>query len=253
MTITSPTTTFEKADPSNLSSLYQHLRVVDVVDALDGIGYFNIGLMDPEVRPLWRGMKFWGEAVTIRCVPANKPMWKLDTTDDIVSAHGIWFEKNPPARLPDGLKPGHVVVMDAGGGPEVGFWGSENAMGAVVNGAVGIITDGYCRDTGEVELQRTPVVARHRGRTIIPGRIQAIEVQGTIACGGVQVNPGDIVGADDDGVVVVPQEVAEVVALHARAILLADMRARREKYRALGKTMDETVDVEAIEAYFGDL
>jgi len=253
MTLVESPTTFEKADPENLASLYQHLRVVDVVDAMDGIGYFNIGLMDPEVRPLWSGMKFWGEAVTIRCVPSNKPMWKLDTTDDIVHAHGIWFEKNPPARLPDNLTPGHVIVMDAGGGPEVGFWGSENSLGAVVNGAVGIITDGYCRDTAEVELQRTPVVARHRGRTIIPGRIQAIEVQGTIACGGVQVNPGDIVGADDDGVVVVPAEVADEVARHARAILLADMRARREKYRALGKEMDPTVDVEAIEAYFAGL
>jgi regulator of RNase E activity RraA len=254
MTITSPTpATFEKADPENLASLYQHLRVVDVVDALDGIGYFNIGLMDPEVRPLWSGMKFWGEAVTIRCVPSNKPMWKLDTTEDIVGAHGIWFKENPPARLPDDLRPGHVIVMDAGGGPEVGFWGSENAMGAVVNGAVGIITDGYCRDTGEVELQRTPVVARHRGRTIIPGRIEAIETQGTIACGGVQVNPGDVVGADDDGVVVVPQAVAAEVAKHARAILLADMRARRDKYVVLGKTFDESVDVEGIEAYFADV
>lgn len=250
MTITANTVTFDKADPDNLASLYQHLRVVDVVDALDGIGYFNIGLMDREVRPLWLGMKFWGEAVTIRCVPSNKPMWKLDTTDDIVHAHGKWFAENPPARLPEGLKPGHVVVMDSGGGPEVGFWGSENAMGAVVNGAVGIITDGYCRDTAEVALQKTPVVARYRGRTIIPGRIEAIEVQGTIACGGVQVNPGDIVGADDDGVVVVPAAVAHEVATHARAILLADMAARREKYRALGKTSDDTVDVEAIEAYF---
>jgi regulator of RNase E activity RraA len=251
MTLTSPpTTTYDKADPENLGSLFQHLRVVDVVDALDGIGYFNIGLMDREVRPLWSGMKFWGEAATIRCVPSNKPMWKLDTTDDVVHAHGIWFEKNPPARLPDNLAPGHVIVMDAGGGPEVGFWGSENAMGAVLAGAVGIITDGYARDTAEIELQKTPVVSRHRGRTIIPGRIQAIEVQGTIACGGVQVNPGDIVGADDDGVVVVPREVAPEVAKHARAILLADMRARREKYDRLGKPTDQTVDVDAIEAYF---
>ena len=250
MTLTANTVTFAKADPDNLSSLYQHLRVVDVTDALDGIGYFNIGLMDRDVRPLWEGMKFWGEAATIRCVPSNKPMWKLDSTEDIVNAHSIWFAKNPPTRLPDNLKPGHVIVMDAGGGPEVGFWGSENAMGAVVNGAVGIITDGYCRDTAEVALQRTPVVARYRGRTIIPGRIEAIEVQTTIACGGVQVNPGDIVGADDDGVVVVPSAVAHEVARHARAILLADMSARREKYRVLGKTSDETVDVEAIQAYF---
>lgn len=80
---------FTKASSEDLASLYQPLRVVDVVDALDGIGYFNVGLMDPAVRPLWLGMKFWGEAATIRCVPANKPMWKLDSTDDIVRAHGI--------------------------------------------------------------------------------------------------------------------------------------------------------------------
>lgn len=253
MTVTTTTPIYDRADPNNLASLYQHLRVVDVVDAMDGIGYFNIGLMDREVRPLWSGMKFWGEAVTMRCVPSNKPMWKLESTEDIVNAHGIWFAKNPPARLPEDLKPGHVIVMDAGGGPEVGFWGSENSLGAIVNGAVGIITDGYCRDTAEVALQKTPIVARYRGRTIIPGRIEAVEVQGTIACGGVQVNPGDIVGADDDGVVVVPSAVAREVATHARAILLADMRARRAKYELLGKSSDATVDVDAIEAYFADV
>ena len=242
-----------KADPSNISSLYKYLRVVDVVDAMDGIGYFNIGLVSPELRPLWSGMQFFGEAATIRCVPSNKPMWKLDTTEDIVAAHSRWFEKYPPARLPKNLKPGHVIVMDSGGGPEVGFWGSENALGAVVAGAVGIVTDGYCRDTAEVEAQRTPVVSRLRGRTIIPGRIEAIETQTTIACGGVQVNPGDIVGADDDGVVVVPQAVALEVATHARAIVLSDMRARRKHYDKLGMASDSSVDFDAVEAYFADL
>ena len=59
---------------------YKYLRVVDVVDALDGIGYFNVGLVSPDIRPLWLGMRFWGVAFTLRCVPSNKPMWKLDTT-----------------------------------------------------------------------------------------------------------------------------------------------------------------------------
>jgi regulator of RNase E activity RraA len=89
-----------------------------------------------------------------------------------------------------------------------------------------------------------------RGRTIIPGRIEVVEVQSRIACGGVQVNPGDIVGCDDDGIVVVPLHVAEEVATHARAILLADMRSRRNHYEALDKPMDSTVDFEAVEAYY---
>lgn len=244
---------YEKADPTILQSLYKYLRVTDVADAMDGIGYFNIGFMDREVRPLWQGMKFWGEAVTVRAVPSNKPMWKLDTTDDIVHAHQIWFDRYPLAQLPKDLTPGHVIVMDAGGGPEVGFWGSENTMRAVTEGAVGIVTDGFCRDTYEVELQRTPMVARHRGRPIIPGRIETIETQVTIACGGARVDPGDIVGADDDGVIVVPRVVADEVAKHARAVLLADMRSRRELYSRLGKTSDITVDVETVEKYFAGL
>lgn len=242
-----------RADPSDLRSLYTHLRVCDVADALDGIGYFNLTLMSPELRPLWGGMKFWGHAVTQRCVPSNKPMWKLDSTQDIVEAHRIWFERFPPTRLPGDLAPGHVIVTESGGGPEVGFWGSENAMGAVGKGAVGIVTDGYTRDTGEIILQKTPVVTRHRGRTIIPGRIETVEVQGTISCGGVQVNPGDIVGCDDDGVLVVPAEVAEEVATHARAILLADMKARRKHYEAQGRPVDSTVDVDAVLAYYEGL
>ena len=64
------------------------------------------------------------------------------------------------------------------------------------------------------------------------------------------MRPGDIVGCDDDGVVVVPLEVAREVAVHARAVLLADMRARRRLYERLGRAPDETVAYEAVEAYY---
>lgn len=242
-----------KGNPFEINRLYRHLRVVDVSDALDGIGYFDLCLMSPEVRPIWGGMRFWGPALTIRCVPANRPMWKLDTTEDIVNAHGIWFAQVPHVNVDELVKPGHVVVTDSGGAREVGFWGSANTLGLMAQGAVGIVTDGCCRDTAELELQRTPICARQRGRTVIPGRIQAIEAEVPIGCGGVQVRPGDIVGADDDGVIVVPIEVAEEVARHAIAILLADMRSRRQLYQRLGRTPDATVDYESIEAYYKTL
>lgn len=242
-----------KENAFEINRLYRHLRVVDVSDALDGIGYFDLCLMSPEVRPIWGGMRFWGPALTIRCVPANRPMWKLDTTEDIVNAHGIWFAQVPHVNVDELVKPGHVVVTDSGGAREVGFWGSANTLGLMAQGAVGIVTDGCCRDTAELELQRTPICARQRGRTVIPGRIQAIEAEVPIGCGGVQVRPGDIVGADDDGVIVVPIEVAEEVARHAIAILLADMRSRRQLYQRLGRTPDATVDYESIEAYYKTL
>jgi 4-hydroxy-4-methyl-2-oxoglutarate aldolase len=240
-------------NPFQLTKLYKYLRVVDVTDALDGIGYFDLNLMIPEIRPLWLGMKFWGPALTIRCVPANRPMWILNTSEEIVNAHGIWFEQFPHVDLNPLIQPGHIIVTDSGGAREVGFWGSANTLDLVSRGVAGIVTDGYCRDTAELELQKTPICTRMRGRTIIPGRIQAVETQVAIGCGSVQVRPGDIVGADDDGVVVVPFEVAEQVAVHARAILLADMRARRSLYVKVGRSADATVDFEAVEAYYADL
>ncbi|HHY51023.1 MAG TPA: RraA family protein, partial [Alphaproteobacteria bacterium] len=135
----------------------------------------------------------------------------------------------------------------------VGYWGSENTLGVMERGAVGIVTNGQCRDTAEVALQKTPVVCKSRGRTIIPGRIEVVELQTPVGIGGAQVRPGDIVGCDDDGLVVVPIEVAKEVALHAKAILLADMQARRRRYEKLGMTPDSSVDTGAVEAYYAGL
>ena len=86
-----------------------------------------------------------------------------------------------------------------------------------------------------------------------PGRIEVVEVETRIACGGVQVRPGDLVGCDNDGIVVVPLEIAAEVAKHAQAILLADMRGRKGLYQRLGMAPDETVDVETVEAYYTGL
>jgi regulator of RNase E activity RraA len=242
-------------DSFEIRKLYEPLRVVDVCDALDGIGYFNIGLVSPDIRPLWLGMKFWGVAYTLRCVPANKPMWKLETTEDIVRAHGIWFDAVGRGALGfnDEIRPGHVVVTDVGGADQVGFWGSENTLGIMERGGVGIVTNGECRDTAEITLQKTPVCALRRGRTIIPGRIEAVETQVPVGIGGAQVAPGDIVGCDDDGVVVVPRHVAREVALHAKAVLLADMRARARRYDNLKMKHDATVDAGAVEKYYAGL
>jgi 4-hydroxy-4-methyl-2-oxoglutarate aldolase len=242
-------------DSFHIRKLFEPLRVADVADGLDGIGYFDIGLVSQEIRPLWLGMRFWGVALTLRCVPSNKPMWKLDSTEDVVKAHGLWFKEmgNKASGLGDMIQPGHVVVSDMGSTGEVGFWGSENSLGVIEKGGVGIVTNGYCRDTGEIALQKTSVCARSRGRTIIPGRIEAVETQVPVGIGGAQVRPGDIVGCDDDGIIVVPIEVAQQVALHAKEVLLADMRSRRGRYDRIGMSHDPSVDTDAIERHYAAL
>src|ERR671925_1840045 len=106
----SDATATNATDPFEIRKLYEPLRVVDVADALDGIGLFDLTLMDPAVRPLWPGMRFWGVAFTQRCVPSNRPMWKLDTTEEIVNAHGIWFREVGHVGTRGMIRPGHVVV-----------------------------------------------------------------------------------------------------------------------------------------------
>lgn len=240
----------EGIDPFELLKLYKYLRVADVSDAMDGIGYFDIGLMSQEIRPLWSGIKFWGVAFTLRCVPANRPMWILNTTENIVRDNALWFEQMPNMKVASQVKPGHVVVTDTGGARETGMWGSNNLLGLVNKGVVGVVTNGQVRDTDECILERIPICARGRGRTIEPGRMEQVEVQTKIGCGGVQVAPGDIVGCDEDGVIVVPLEIAAEVAVHARAVLLYDMRSRAKLYEQAGRAPDATVDYQTVEAYY---
>src|SRR3712207_8784294 len=110
----------------------------------------------------------------------------------------------------------------------------------VTRGAVGVLTAGCARDTDELILQNPPVACRARGRPIIPGRVIFSGVNEPIACGGVLVRPGDIVGCDGDGAVVVPAEVARDVAIIARGILVDDARKRRRPYEQNGMPPDET-------------
>jgi regulator of RNase E activity RraA len=239
-------------DPYALAARFsKFLRVTDVTDGLDAVGRADITLLDPAIRPLWLGMKFWGPAVTLRVVPTNRPMPTIER-GDALRQHAIWNQMGGmQAEVP--IRPGCVLVTSTGGARECGYWGSNNSMNMQAQGVVGIVTDGYARDTEEIILQENPVACRGIGRTIIPGRVELVDVQVPVGCGGVLVRPGDIVGCDWDGVVVVPLEVAEDVLCIAARIAVDDKRGRRRLYQKLGKEPDETVDWEAAAEYFKDL
>ena len=102
-------------------------------------------------------------------------------------------------------------------------------------------------------MQKCNVACRGIGRPIIPGRVELDEVEVPIGCGGVMVRPGDIVGCDWDGCIVVPIEVAEDVLVVAARIAIDDKKARRRLYDRLGRKPDESVDWEAAAAYYKDL
>jgi regulator of RNase E activity RraA len=229
------------------------LRVTDVADGLDAVGRPSMTLMDRAIRPLWMGVRFWGSAITLRVLPTNRPM-PIVKREDALRQHAIWHDMGGfRARVEDHVKPGCVVVCSTGGARECGFFGSNNALALESRGAVGIVTEGYCRDTDEVIRQRSLVACAGIGRTIIPGRVELIEVQSAISCGGVMVRPGDIVGCDWDGCLVVPIEVAEDVLAIAARIAVDDKKSRRKLYEKLGRPMDETVDWESAAEFFRDL
>ncbi|TFH04183.1 MAG: RraA family protein [Spirochaetales bacterium] len=244
-----------KPDPYEIAERFRHyLRVTDVTDGLDAVGLSDLTLVSQSVRPLWMGMRFWGPAVTMRIVPANKRMPFPLKKEDALRQHPIWREMGGfRGDLKPHIKEGCVIVTSTGGTKECGWWGSMNSMEMQAMGAHGIVTDGNCRDTDEVIAQQTPVACASIGRPIIPGRLESEEVQKTVSLGGVQVRPGDIVGCDWDGVVVVPIEVAEDVLVFAARIAVDDKRSRRKLYDRLGKAPDETVDWEGAAEYFKDL
>ena len=241
-------------DPYALAARFNRfLRVTDVTDGLDAVGRADLTLMAPEIRPLWMGMRFFGPAVTMRAVPTNRRM-PVVSREDALQQHAIWSKMGGwHAEVDKHLKPGCVIVMGTSGARECGYWGSNNSLDMMSRGVAGIVTDGNCRDTDEVVMQRCNVACRGIGRTIIPGRVELIDVQTPIGCGGAMVRPGDIVGCDWDGCIVVPIEVAEDVLAIAARIAVDDKRARRRLYDRLGRKPDETVDWEAAAAYFKDL
>jgi len=241
-------------DPYALAARFNRfLRITDVTDGLDAVGRADLTLLDPSIRPLWMGMRFFGPAVTLRVLPTNRRM-PVVKREDALKQHDIWGEMGGwHADADPHLKPGCVITMSTGGARECGYWGSNNSLDMMSRGVAGIVTDGNCRDTDEVILQKCNVACRGIGRTIIPGRVELIDVQQPISCGGVMVRPGDIVGCDWDGCVVVPIEVAEEVLAIAARIAVDDKKARRRLYDRLGRTPDETVDWEAAAAYFKDL
>lgn len=125
-----------------------------------------------------------------------------------------------------------------------GLLGSNNLLNAMTKGSVGFIIDGACRGSSECISQGSPVFCALRSMRHMAGRLELAAVNEPITCGGVYVRPGDAIIADDDGIVVIPQENAEETAKHAWMVQDKDRRQRRAFYETLGMPYDKTVALE---------
>ena len=229
--------------------LYEDLRVADVSDGMDMAGLRDTGLMDQNIEALWKDFdnfshRFCGIAVTARYVPTNRVVPNNMTPEEFRKWEGHWYGTYSDEPFKDHLKPGSVIVIDNQGDGDTGSTGSANILIWQELGAVGLVSAGGVRDTDEIIKQRNPVYmdVSKRGRGIRPGRNELESVQKPVVVGGVLVNPGDVIVADGDGVIVVPREKAEFVAEMAHIIMDKDKAARKNLFEKLGLEKDFTVE-----------
>jgi 4-hydroxy-4-methyl-2-oxoglutarate aldolase len=240
------TPVFSEEEDRKLLALFNGLRVADVTDGMDAVGLQNVGLMDPEIRPLWKDAKtfrhrFIGIAVTARYVPTNRAQAGKCPTKEYDDWAGDWYDKLSSEPFEAVLRKGSALIIDDAERADVGSIGSYNILSWKLHGAVGVVTDTTARDTDEIETEGVPLYFRRPGRGIRPGRNEIESVNRPVVCGGVLVLPGDVVVADGDGVVVVPRAQAEDVARYARKIIEDDKEQRRELYRKLGLPPDPSI------------
>jgi 4-hydroxy-4-methyl-2-oxoglutarate aldolase len=144
---------------------------------------------------------------------AIRPIYRLNTVV-VGRAVTCWL---PPGDLTysrpaiEALGPGDILVMDLEGDPRMAAWGEMTSLAAQTRGAVGVIIDGMCTDVLEITEQRMPTWSRGLSALVARRLNQDGSVNVPVQCGGVVVNPGDLIVADDNGIVVIrPDEAAEL-------------------------------------------
>ncbi len=227
-------------------------RVTDVCDAMDALSLQDVGLMDPGIRPLWRdtetmGHRIYGFAHTVRFRPASRRAPGFADYAEWKQWLGQWYRELAQGPITERIRPGDVIVIDGAGVRECGFIGSNNSLQWVNAGAVGVVTNGGCRDSDEIIRQRTPVYYTAPARGVRPGRLELESTMQPVTVGGVAVRPGDFVVADGDGVIVVPAEKADRAAEIAVDIQEGDKKGRRWFFNELGMTGDFTTQPRAEE------
>ena len=183
--------------------------IMDVMDQMN----VRVQCMDPSIRPLVPSMRTWGEAVTayfetVTEVPEKPFQMEMEVIDD--------------------LKEGQVIVSQCNSRELSAAWGGLLSNAAIGRKASGVITDGGARDYNEVVGLNFPTFCRGLTPYDSLGRMDVVDRDITIVCGGIRISPEDLVYADVDGVVVVPQEMTDEVIARAWEKVQGESKVREE-------------------------
>ena len=189
----------DKEVPQELLERYRKVAVATVFGGVRLKGYEPCFMR--EVRPFTPGARLVGRARTLRFVPPRPDI--IEETQR--------GEESPEYRAMGACGPGDVLVCDAIRRKYGGIGGDVKLLQLKMVGAEGVVTDGAIRDLELVKEYGLTVFAGERTPAAGAGEVHPYEENVTIQCGGVAVRPGDLIVADDDGVVVVAKRIAAEV------------------------------------------